>query len=198
MSLEFRPLCLVCSSALNTIESDAAQTGGPASGETSCSHCGERYSYDVYPDRLFLKRFAVPAGDTSPKETTIYPDPLQATDVKQRHGCLTAFLVFAIAMNSIVAIIFGFFADALFGIELPVWSRLFTFVVSVFVVACYAMLFQWKKWAFFGIVAATVVCSAIALLTGNIIGMIPPFIPLAILYGVLQIGGDKKGWTQLE
>ena len=198
MPLEFRTACLVCGSAMNTVKSGAAQQGGLDSGEMYCSHCGERYSYDIYPDRLLLTRFAVPAGDTNPAVTTISPEPQQTTDGKQRHGCLTAFLVFAIAVNSIVAIIFGFFANAVFEVEIPIWSRLLTFAVSAFVVTCYAMLLQWKKWAFYGIAAATVVSSVAGLLTGSLLGAIQPFIPLAILYGVLQIGGEKSGWSQLE
>jgi len=66
-------------------------------------------------------------------------------------------------------------------------------------------LLRWKKWGFFGLVG-----TSILLVVNNLILMrinrVPlgrgrvPFILLAvvILYAALQVGKEKRGWTQLE
>ena len=65
-------------------------------------------------------------------------------------------------------------------------------------VSAYAIL-SWKKWGFW---LFTLICFfnlGISLISGSAIGNgIFGVILAAILFGVLQIGGDKKAWNQLE
>ena len=60
-------------------------------------------------------------------------------------------------------------------------------------------LFRWKRWGFLGFLMTTNLTLAINLS----IGIKPALVLLGacgiiILYGVLQIGGHKKGWDQLK
>jgi hypothetical protein len=66
-------------------------------------------------------------------------------------------------------------------------------------VLCAVALLRWKKWGFWGFVA-----SAVAIFIVNLsIGLGPSSVlggavGVAVLYGVLQIGKENKGWPQLE
>jgi hypothetical protein len=67
------------------------------------------------------------------------------------------------------------------------------------------VLLCWKKWAFFGLVG-----TSILLVLNNLILMhtnrahltvgrvLLPLLWVVVLYGLLQIGKEKSGWTQLE
>jgi len=77
--------------------------------------------------------------------------------------------------------------------------------VPTLAVACIAnivfavALFRWKKWGFFGFVGTSILALVINLRVGMHIGQILlGLLGVVILYGVLQIGQEKKGWTQLE
>ena len=120
---------------------------------------------------------------------------------KQRHGCLTAFLVVGIIMNAIAslmnllggAMIRQNFPDA------PSWALPVLGIGGVFNIVCLIALFQWKKWGFYGAVASGILAFVVNLAVGlNIVQALLGLVGIAVLYGVLQIGADKKGWTQLE
>jgi hypothetical protein len=129
--------------------------------------------------------------------------------VRQRHGCLTAWLIFMIVASSISAL-----ANLYFGINPKLLSNLntqqgisnvssATFVVlaiiSVLNVTCAVALLRWKKWGFYGILGISVVTFIINLSIGiNIVSALMGFIGIAILYGVLNMGGENKAWGRLE
>jgi hypothetical protein len=59
--------------------------------------------------------------------------------------------------------------------------------------------FRWKKWAFYGFCIVAGACFLINVSIGlpwysAVLGLLGP----ALLYGVLQIGKEDKGWTQLK
>jgi serine/threonine protein kinase len=126
------------------------------------------------------------------------PQPVQR---KQRHGCLTAWLVLAIAVNSILTLVllFGDGTTAA-GIQpsqdwlLPVLATLSVANVTF----AFAMVL-WKKWGFYGFVVTTSIRIAIDLVLGiSLVQALVGLLGIAVLYGVLQIGGTDKGWPQLE
>jgi len=90
----------------------------------------------------------------------------------------------------------------------PLWTMLTStqryltvanFVVASANVVFSVALFQWKKWGFFGFVGTNVFVMAIALTMAKPIGrVLLPVLWVVILYWLLQIGKEKKGWTQLE
>ena len=60
-------------------------------------------------------------------------------------------------------------------------------------------IFQWKKWGFFGVIVNTIVAFGINMYAGVGIGQsVLGLVGVGVLFGVLQIGGDQNGWSQLE
>ena len=60
-------------------------------------------------------------------------------------------------------------------------------------------LLLWKRWGFFGVLGTTALTFAVNLRIGqSILQALFGLVGVAILFGVLQIGRENKGWTQLE
>ena len=125
---------------------------------------------------------------------------------KQRHGCLTAWLMVLIILGafSLLGTALMYLIDpqaireALPGA--PAWTFPATGVINLLGVVFAIALFAWKKWAFWGYAV-----SSIALIIVNVLMGVPLWQSLSsltgivVLYAVLQIGGkEKKGWLQLE
>ena len=123
------------------------------------------------------------------------------SDKKQRHGCLTAWLVLLIVVNSLVALLY-----IVEGSELrkhlpsaPAWTFPALIVLLIANVIFAAALFRWKKWGFWGFIATTVIAFFINLMIGvNVVQAVLGLVGIGILYGVLQIGKENKGWPQLD
>lgn len=131
----------------------------------------------------------------------IPPIPPIETTSKQRHGCLTAYLIFMIIANSAAALSYVFNSEAIRQAlpDMPGWAIPVLTVGCLFNLACAVALFRWKKWGFWGFVGSAIVVLALNLLIGLGIGTsLGGLLGIAILYGVLQIGDSKNGWTQLE
>jgi len=127
-------------------------------------------------------------------------------EIKQRHGWLTAWLIFMIIANSVAML--SLLIAVIPSRNAPLWTMLTStqryltvanFVVASANVVFSVALFQWKKWGFFGFVGTNVFVMAIALTMAKPIGrVLLPVLWVVILYWLLQIGKEKKGWTQLE
>ena len=120
---------------------------------------------------------------------------------KQRHFLLTAWLVFMIVANGATAVItpmlVGNIQQAL--PTFPAWMVWPITLSAVVNVAFAIALFNWKKWGFFGFLVTSVATFAQNIYVGiGIPRTVLGLMGLAILYGVLQIGGQKSGWSQLE
>ncbi len=128
--------------------------------------------------------------------------------LRQRHGCLTAWLIFMIIVSSLGALGSLFFAinPNLYD---PIAAQQSTsnlssaFIVltliSIFDIICAIALFRWKKWGFYGILGVSVVSFIISLSIGlTIMTSLTEFIGIAILYGVLNMGRENKAWGRLE
>ncbi|HEV7642948.1 MAG TPA: hypothetical protein VGO50_03320 [Pyrinomonadaceae bacterium] len=81
----------------------------------------------------------------------------------------------------------------------PVWAGWGSVLMALLNVVFLVAIFKWKKWGFYGFAVATIVSCALNFYAGvgvalSLIGLVG----IAILFGVLQIGGKKKGWGQLE
>jgi hypothetical protein len=121
---------------------------------------------------------------------------------KKRHGCLTAWLVFMIIVNSACAAIMYYLGNKSISLtvpEAPEWAFLALIALSLFNLACAIALFKWKKWGFWGFC----ISSIIALFTNLSIGLgigssISGVFGILILYGILHIGKENKGWPQLD
>jgi xanthosine utilization system XapX-like protein len=118
---------------------------------------------------------------------------------KGRHGCLTAWLILMIIANAVTAL--TYVVLILFGRKTvaPAWALLALAVACIANVLFAVALFRWKKWGFFGFLGTTILTLVINLRNG----IKPTFASIGlfgivILYAVLQIGGERKGWNQLE
>ena len=122
---------------------------------------------------------------------------------KERHGCVTAWLIFMIVANSFVVITYLFMRNMLqrnLTTTVPTW----VFIVSGLLGAANIMfaieLLRWKKWAFWGFVFAAFAAAAINLKMGT--SVLQTSIGLAgiiVLYAILRIKNNGvSAWDNLE
>ena len=141
---------------------------------------------------LLLKEF------THMNEPTV-TTPSQSTSLKQRHGCLTAYLVLMIIASSAMALIYLVGAEAIRQNvpNVPDWAFPVLTLGEIINLVCAVALFRWKKWGFWGFIgsAAIVFFVTLSIAPGSELGGL---LGVAILYGVLHIGKERKGWSQLE
>jgi hypothetical protein len=120
---------------------------------------------------------------------------------KQRHGCLTTYLIFMIVVNSAVSLLYLLGSDRLRrnGMNTPDWAFWALAAGGVVNVVCAVALLRWKRWGFWGFVASAIAAFAVNLAIGlGPLSGIGGAVGVLVLYGVLQIGKERKGWSQLE
>ncbi len=122
---------------------------------------------------------------------------------KERHGCVTAWLILMLVTNSIVAIIY-FFARESVTDNLPgnvsESMILLLGLLSISNVGFAILLFRWKRWAFYGFVVTSLGAFLINLDIGLGIGQsLLGLVGIAILYGILQIKKhNTSAWDHME
>jgi len=126
-------------------------------------------------------------------------------EMKNRHGCLTAWLILMIVANSLSLLMYLVMAagegEAMREAfpDMPVWAIPALIVLSAFNVACAIALFRWKKWGFWGFCATSAIGLPINLYLGvGVPQSIAGLLGVVLLFAVLHIGKDNKGWPQLE
>ena len=114
---------------------------------------------------------------------------------KQRHESLAAWLVLMFIYNLVTA--GGLYRR--FHPSAPLWAQSVFADVSVLNGVSVAVLLRWKRWGFYALVATAVAILMVNLKIGfSVVQVLLGLGGVAILYGLLQIGGEKKAWTQLE
>jgi hypothetical protein len=115
------------------------------------------------------------------------------TNEKKRHGCFTAWLVFMCVVYLIAIFYLLPKADVSTPPPLASIAGLVGGLVTLFA------LFKWKKWGFWLYCGLQLLACIYNLLQGiSILQSLYGLIGIPILFGILQIGKEKKGWTQLE
>jgi len=122
---------------------------------------------------------------------------------KQRHGCVTAWLIFMIIANSLIAVTYLFATEFTLNNFDGETSKTMIILLGIFSIANVffaVMLFQFKKFGFWGFVGTSIVVLVINLSAGLGIGQsLFGLIGIAILYGILQIKKDNvTAWESLE
>jgi hypothetical protein len=120
----------------------------------------------------------------------------------KRHGLLTAWLILMIIVNALGAIVCL--------LRSVWWARLITHTVNWFLplmlvatlinvggLVCAIALLRWKKWGFYGYLVLKVIDIVGGVLLGNVSAAFG-VIGIAILFGLLHIGGPDKAWYNLE
>jgi len=123
------------------------------------------------------------------------------TEKKNRHGCLTAYLSVMLLANSVTALIYTLGGAAVSEAlpDMPGWVTPLLAVLGLFNLVCTIGLFKWKKWGFYGFCASSALALAVNLSLGvGVAATVGGLMGIFFLYGVLQIGGDKRGWAQLD
>ena len=129
-------------------------------------------------------------------------EQIQAMENKQRHGCVTAWLIIMIILNSFIAIMYLLFGHVIaqnlpHDVSTPLIMLLGLAGLGNVVFA--VMLLKWKKLGFYGFVVSSLIIFIINLSIGlGILQSLLGLIGIAVLYGVLQIkGGDRAAWNNL-
>jgi len=127
----------------------------------------------------------------------------EVVEPKKRHGCLLVYLILMLIANAFNS--FVYLNPPTLPPEMTEMANVIGWLFPVMatvglinLISTVAIL-KWKKWGFwlFTLTACVTIC--LNLYAGVSIGSsMFGLVGVAILYGVLQIGGDKKGWTQLE
>jgi uncharacterized membrane protein len=122
---------------------------------------------------------------------------------KERHGCVTAWLVLMIVLNSLTSLLYLLAGDIIVDNmpgEISQSMLTTTAVFGILNVLFSVMLLKWKKLGFWGFLITSLCVFVINLNAGFGIGQsILGLVGIAILYGVLQIkSDDKSAWSNLE
>lgn len=122
---------------------------------------------------------------------------------KQRHGCVTAWLILMIVINSLTSIAY-FFAGDMITRTLPNGATntviIFLGIIGLANVIFACLLFNWMKIGFWGFLATTIIALSINMYIGLGIGQsLLGLIGIGILYGILQIKQNNvTAWNNLE
>ncbi len=122
---------------------------------------------------------------------------------KQRHGCVTAWLILMIIANSLTALTYllarEFISQSL-PVEIPATMMIALAILGIGNVVFSIMLFNWKRTGFWGFVATSLLAFIINLVIGLGIGQsLFGLIGIGVLYAVLQFKkADVSAWENLE
>ncbi len=122
---------------------------------------------------------------------------------KQRHGCVTAWLIFMIVASAISALTY-LFARGLISEMMPGTGDSPLFILLGFVailnVIFAIMIFQWKRIGFYGFIVTGVIAFVINLIMGIGVGQsVMGLVGIGILYAILQIEQEgESAWKQLD
>ena len=122
---------------------------------------------------------------------------------KQRHGCVTAWLIFMIIANSLTAFLYLFAGDRIAqGLPGGISNTMLILfaVLGIANIVFSVMLLNWKKIGFWGFILSSIVALILNLSVGlGIAQSIFGLVGIAILYGVLQIKKDDvTAWENLD
>jgi uncharacterized membrane protein len=134
----------------------------------------------------------------SPKET-IGKDGLEEVKSRNRHGCLTAWLLLIICVSIIFIVLY--LARASYPQstpDLPWWAIPLLVMAEIFEIVCSIALLKWKKWGFWGLCTISMITFVINISLGVVVTSLSGLVGIAILYALLNLGGKNKGWTQLN
>lgn len=119
---------------------------------------------------------------------------------KQRHGCLTAYLILVLVVNVIAfsAVPFLISIANLADIDIAPWQYVLgicTVVAeTIFVIA----LFKWKKWGFYGVVASYVVSIIVNTVRGAAAWQIAISVSSLTILCMMVWALEPSAWDQLE
>ena len=148
-----------------------------------------------------LKNESGVSGPPKVTQTPFENGDRRYTPPPERHGCVSAWLIFALVINSIVALLYLYFVNK--PVRIPKFSipTLYSFIILLILnIIFIAKMLKWKKAGFYGLSITTIIGFLINITIG--LPLTPCVIGLSsvpILYGILQI--KKHGisaWDYLK
>ena len=122
---------------------------------------------------------------------------------KQRHGCLTAWLIYLIIAYSIVSITYFFNTDEISEISPYKTSKNILLIygsLGILSIVFCILLFKWVRLGFWGILITSIIVLITQIINGH--GIFQPLIGLfsiIVLYALLQLKkGNVSSWNNLE
>ena len=123
---------------------------------------------------------------------------------KERHGCVTVWLVLMIISNGLIALSYLFFGNTIADF-LPNESNTIYIImlglIAILNIIFAIMILQWKKMGFFGFVATSIAALFLNSLLGlDLLQSLLGLSGIAILYGILQIKGKNgnSAWSGMD
>jgi quinol-cytochrome oxidoreductase complex cytochrome b subunit len=122
-------------------------------------------------------------------------------EAKQRHGCVTAWLIVMIViytLNMGYGLFAGFFKHDPIQM-VPQWLLGLLTLICMLNILFAVFIFKWKKWAFWGFLATTFLTMGINYAVYGVRQALVGLFSLVILFITLQIKErGKSGWENLE
>jgi hypothetical protein len=131
----------------------------------------------------------------------ILNDPQEG--MKERHGCVTAWLIFMVVANSIVVIMYLFARGMIqnnLTAAIPSWVFIVLGLMGIANIIFAVALLKWKKWGFWGFAFTSIIAAAVNLQMGtSVLQTLLGLGGVAILYAILRIRKDEvSAWDNLE
>ncbi len=119
---------------------------------------------------------------------------------RKRHPFLTLWLMVIIGANFMELIRQFYFRDIFLETypHAPEWVFVSIGLLAGINIALGIALFLWKKWAFWGFLLSSLGGLLLYLKAGAGIQTLLGLTGVAVLYFALQLGGENKGWHQLD
>lgn len=142
-------------------------------------------------------------GRSEDEEITFSEHLVQAEPLKERHGCVTAWLYMLIVANAVTSMIYLFLGDFIIqSLESNMDKSvvLLLAVLGIFNVAFAVMLLRWRKIGFWGFALTTLIAFVINMSMGiDITQSVAGLISVGILYGILQFKKrEASAWAHLD
>ncbi len=123
--------------------------------------------------------------------------------VKERHGCVTTWLVFMIVANSLIGLMYLLVPESIANemeVKIPIYILSILGLIGIANVVFSFALFKWKLWGFYGFIVSSLASFIINLMIGvEVVQSVMGLIGIAFLYGVLQIKKNNiAAWNYME
>ena len=172
---------------------------GGSGAEVKCEHCKQVFVFSEgmeYEPVAYVE--SIPYWAVIPKadEGKIFSQEIDTntSELKQRHGCLTTWLILLVIVNVGVAIVLMLLDN------IDTTSKATYAMNAIIIVISVILLWNWKRIGFWIFVGVAVLGLIGSLLTGDYKTAFQCIIPVAILWSVLQRKKDNhpSGWENMK